>query len=144
MGLDMWLSKKYFIWSEDRKKIKITGLKVPVNPEKLQYVEEEVIIWRKSNQIHNWFVKNCQKGEDNCAIYFVPIEKLKELLKLIEYVLKNRNEAEELLPTQSGFFFGSEDYDEYYWGDLEETRVKLTELLAKDNTNWEFYYQSSW
>lgn len=37
--------------------------------------------------------------------------------------------AQELLPTQSGFFFGSTDYDQWYWWDLEYTVEKLGKLL---------------
>ena len=35
--------------------------------------------WRKSNQIHKWFVDNVQGGEDDCGDYYVSHEKLKEL-----------------------------------------------------------------
>jgi hypothetical protein len=39
--------------------------------------------------------------------------------------------AKELLPTQAGFFFGSTDYDEYYYEDLVYTR----DLLDKENAS---------
>ena len=29
----------------------------------------EIGYWRKSNQIHKWFVDNIQEGVDNCATY---------------------------------------------------------------------------
>ena len=53
--------------------------------------------------------------------------------------------AEELLPTQSGFFFGSTDVDEWYWGDIEHT-IKTLESALNDRAldNWDFEYQSSW
>jgi hypothetical protein len=31
----------------------------------------ELAYWRKANQIHNWFVKNVQNGQDNCMPYEV-------------------------------------------------------------------------
>jgi hypothetical protein len=52
--------------------------------------------------------------------------------------------AEELLPTQSGFFFGSTDYDHGYLQDLEDTIEILETVLSEDNDMSDFYYQSSW
>jgi hypothetical protein len=51
--------------------------------------------------------------------------------------------ARALLPTQEGFFFGSTDYDEGYYTDLEHTRDVLTNALAETDDG-SFYYQSSW
>jgi hypothetical protein len=51
--------------------------------------------------------------------------------------------ASALLPTQSGFFFGGTDYDQYYYEDLVFTRDTLTRVLAEPDDG-EFYYQSSW
>lgn len=60
-------------------------------------------------------------------------------------VLTNTATAEELLPTQSGFFFGSTDYDEYYMADIEETIEILTKVLAEtDFDNEMIVYHSSW
>ena len=38
--------------------------------------------WRKANQIHKWFVDNCQEGDDNCQRHYVSRENLEELLEL--------------------------------------------------------------
>jgi hypothetical protein len=51
--------------------------------------------------------------------------------------------AEEQLPTQEGFFFGSTAYDEYYVADLEHT-VQLCNRALSMPEGWEFEYQSSW
>jgi len=53
--------------------------------------------------------------------------------------------AEQLLPTQEGFFFGGAEYDEFYLGDVEETVEKLNRILDDGSLqNCDFYYQSSW
>lgn len=57
-------------------------------------------------------------------------------------IVKDASVAEELLPAQSGFFFGSTDYDQYYIQDLEYTKGILTEVLAEEGKD--FTYQSSW
>jgi hypothetical protein len=68
---------------------------------------------------------------------------LEELRGLCREVLADHDRAEELLPTQSGFFFGETAYDEYYFEDLEHTEKELTRLLEM-NTDDGFYYHSSW
>jgi hypothetical protein len=59
-------------------------------------------------------------------------------------IIENSSVAEELLPSTSGFFFGSTEYNEWYVKDLEYTEKVLTEILAEDDPNGEFYYSSSW
>jgi hypothetical protein len=58
--------------------------------------------------------------------------------------IKDPTVAKELLPTSEGFFFGSTDYDEYYYNDLKETSEGIDKLLAEIPETWEFYYSSSW
>jgi hypothetical protein len=90
-------------------------------------------------------VENVQDNTDNCAAYQVSQEDLINLLSFVDEVLADNNKADELLPTQEGFFFGSVEYDEYYIDDLSGTRSVLTTLL--DNIDWEketVVYQSSW
>ena len=60
-------------------------------------------------------------------------------------VIANPNVCAAMLPTQSGFFFGSTNYDEYYIQDLETTIKIITEVL--EQTNWDvetIAYSSSW
>jgi hypothetical protein len=106
-------------------------------------IDLKVGYWRKANQVHQWFVNNVQGGEDNCAEYYVDRDKLEELRELCELALNEKNKAEELLPTQSGFFFGSTEIDEWYWQDINSTIEIIDKCLKMDDT-WSFKYQSSW
>lgn len=99
--------------------------------------------WRKVNAIHQWFVDNCQNGEDDCRDAYVSREKLEELLGVVKEVLADHSKADELLPTQEGCFFGSTEYDEYYFQDLETTKKILKNALSMPK-EWDFGYQSSW
>lgn len=49
--------------------------------------------------------------------------------------------AKELLPTEEGFFFGSQDYNEWYLDDIKETVKMLEKALEKGG---DFYYSASW
>lgn len=61
------------------------------------------------------------------------------------YVIEDPSVAEDLLPTTSGFFFGSTDYDQWYMQDIDYTVEKLTAILKDDDfDNWMFAYSSSW
>jgi hypothetical protein len=51
--------------------------------------------------------------------------------------------ANALLPTQEGFFFGGNEYDQYYYEDLEYTRETLAKVLEEPDDG-SFYYDSSW
>ena len=154
MGLDMYLSKKTYVqnWShmapEQRHSVtvKCGGVDVPhIKPERVSYIEEQIHSWRKSNQIHRWFVDNVQGGLDNCEEYFVSRDNLKELLQDCRRALENRESASDILPTAEGFFFGSTEYDEFYFQDIEETAEMLEKLLEEEPENeCDFYYQSSW
>ena len=106
-------------------------------------VEIKVGYWRKSNQIHQYFVDNCQGGEDDCRESYVDRDKLVELLDLCKQVLVDHSKAEDLLPSQSGFFFGNTEYNEWYYSDLSDT-VEILENALKMGDDWSFYYQSSW
>jgi hypothetical protein len=156
MGLDMYLSKKTYVkqWEhkgEDNYQVEVTQKGEPVShikSERISYIEEEVGYWRKSNQIHNWFVQNVQNGIDNCGTYFVGKEQLEELLQLCKQILANNQLAEELLPSASGFFFGSTEYDEWYFNDLTHTVQIIESLLSEQNErgyiDGDIYYHSSW
>ena len=151
MGLDMYLYKKSWVNSSEwvkpeyREEITMTRGGNNVDTSKVKYIIEEVGYWRKANAIHRWFVENVQEGEDDCGEYRVTAKDLKSLLMDCENALCDSELREQVLPTQSGFFFGSTDYDEYYEEDLRNTIEILTEILAeKDAEHSEFFYSSSW
>ena len=158
MGLDMYLTAEKYIsgYSERTKRdIALEGLEgdhPPTTEGTSVTISLDLACWRKANQIHNWFVERAQAGEDDCQKHFVELDDLKELVTLCEGLLVNRSaeHAEEELPTQAGFFFGSTEYDDGYWDDLEDTVAQLRPVVdwfdADENRRfqWEIKYQSSW
>lgn len=106
-------------------------------------IEIEAGYWRKANHIHKWFVDHVQDGEDDCGTYSVNREQLTELLELCQRVLGFRYLANELLPTQEGFFFGATSYDDGYYQDIEHT-IQVLEDALKLPESWNFQYHASW
>ena len=151
---------------------------IKVNLKRVTYIEEQMGYWRKANQIHNYFVANIQEGKDDCGDYDLSIEivfdlldrckKVKESLSnskthfvkvknrwnsegdtfIDVEVFSNTDLAQELLPTESGFFFGGTEYNKYYLETISNTINILEEiLLENDNPEYlkeEHYYSSSW
>lgn len=106
-------------------------------------VEVTVAYWRKQNAIHKWFVLNCQDGEDDCRQSYVGRQRLEELRDTCREVLADKSKADELLPTEDGFFFGGTEYEEWYFNGLAYTAERIEKLLTMPD-DWDFYYQSSW
>ena len=175
MGLDMYLQAKKYTskYTEENLNEKIWEL---IGIEKGDNLGSAEIIleagyWRKSNQIHNWFIENCGNGDHDCREMEVSREQLKELKAVCEKVIKilseqtrkkvmlkdrfsekefehdiyeDTEEIEELLPTRSGFFFGGTEYDEYYLNDMETTIEIINKCMKDFDESWNFEYHSSW
>lgn len=149
MGLDMYLSAKRYTGKyhnpELAKAIRdALGITFTTNNLDTTEVKLEAAYWRKANQIHKWFVDNVQEGEDDCGHYYVSREKLGELRALCMRIQGNHELASQLLPSQAGFFFGSVDYDEGYFRDIEDTIAQINACLEAFNEDWNFEYHSSW
>ena len=107
--------------------------------------KEEVIYWRKANQIRQWFVENCDYPVDgNCEWAEVTKENLETLIEDCQNVLDRKVEASEVLPTSSGFFFGSTSYDEYYLENLRHTIECATRVLETTDFDTEVLYYTDW
>ena len=104
--------------------------------------DEEVMYWRKANQIRGWLVShNIIEDDDNCVERPVSNDNLKSLIEDCKAVLNDHSLAEKLLPCTSGFFFGSDEFDEWYYEQLQETVDKLEPLVS---TGEDFTYEDWW
>ncbi len=149
MGLDMYLTADRFTckYTREKENAELFKLLKKFNPnlpssDNLRSIEVSVEIgyWRKANAIHAWFVRHCQEGKDECQKTYVPKEKLQELLETCRESLKNKKV---ILEPQDGFFFGSTEINEYYWGDIKRT-VKIISKALEIGDGWDIYYRSSW
>ncbi len=126
MGLDMYLLK--------------TEKGAPV-----YWGKGEIGYWRQFNALHAWFVRTVQNGVDDCGNYPVTKANLEETLAIVREICMDRYKAERLLPTKSGFWFGSTAYDERYFFHLLDTIEILNRILNETDFETEdVYYHSSW
>lgn len=148
----MYLTKKFYIGAEYKHRnvnaqvnITVDGVQVPIDAGKISEISERAGYWRKANAIHKWFVDNVQGGNDDCGDYEVSEEQLQTLLDTCKKVLADKTQAEQLLPTKSGFFFGGTDIDEWYFKDVENTITILESALSTPKDSYpSFEYTSSW
>lgn len=96
MGLDMYLTKRTYVkrWNHTKDEfqfdVRVSRGGKPykgISPSKISYIIEEVMYWRKANQIHTWFVENVQGGTDECQESYVDREQLDQLIEDIDTVL---------------------------------------------------------
>ena len=148
MGLDMYFKAERYVYSYE-KDVTLSEYVANNFPECEGLRTTGVVVmvhqWRKANAIHKWFVDNVQDGEDDCGKYSVSMEHIKKLWATCVAVLEEKTLAVELLPTENGFFFGSTDYDDWYWEDVSATKAMCERILNNASwNNWEFTYQASW
>lgn len=151
MGLDMYLYGKRYLGMDDEQSKAVASLFPELGrlPNRYDHgpvkeVSVEVGYWRKANAIHDWFVKHVQEGVDDCKSYYVDREHLEELKQTCEKVLADPSLANSLLPTASGFFFGSTEYDDWYFENVKDTVAIVDHALALLDDRWDMEYQSSW
>lgn len=162
MGLDMYLIKR----KKEKKKL---------TDDELWGFDNELIYWRKSNEVHNYLCSMGEKIEDERSykiskeVLQVLLDKCNEILDkvIIEKgkvkngqtfkngkwediledgeIIVNVDEISKILPTTSGFFFGSTEYDQYYLEDIKYTKERLENIINTiDFDNEDVYYLASW
>ena len=111
--------------------------------------------FRKVNFLFAYFQNNGKMIDEYYA--FVDKEDVEDIISKCERILaaKKGNEwlgerktveeyAASLLPTQSGFFFGSTDYDEYYFSDVKNCLREMKQYLKLFKGEGTGYVVFSW
>ena len=100
------------------------------------YYAQDDAYFRKVNFIYRYF-GNRLDDEEAC---FVTKADLTDLIDRCEKVLADHDKAAELLPTTSGFFFGSTDYDNWYFGDVKDALKQFKKLLKGFDEDTDIIY----
>lgn len=155
MGLDMYLTKRHYVKNWDHMKPeelhqitvkKNNKVAKHINPKKISNIIEDVAYWRKANAIHDWFVKNCQEGNDDCKEYWVTRLQLQELYdacvlvrdsaKLVEGKIQNGYTYNENMEKQPIMVDGKYIVDP----SVAEELLPTTEGFFFGSTDYDQYY----
>ena len=128
MGLDMYLSRRISLFGRDCN-VSVKGTDIIFGESDSLSIKQEIGYWRKANAIHGWMVRNVQNGVDDNTGFELTPEKALQLLSLCNQVLDEPSRAHELLPTQSGFLFGNNEYNDLYIKHIRDTVLILTDAL---------------
>jgi hypothetical protein len=99
------------------------------------YIEKvsrkELAYFRKVNFLIPFFEGFFNTEIENLEDLELTKESVEELRDRCERVLNDRTLAKDLLPTQGGFFFGSINYDKYYYDDVVDVLDNCNALLQE-------------
>lgn len=121
MGLDIYFHKVKNVRNSVDEKVDINELYT-------RCYEDADAYFRKANFIYHYF--NNKLENEMCE---VTKSDLDDLISRCDNVLADHTKAEELLPTQEGFFFGSTEYNEWYFQQIEDCRNELARLKKNFN-----------
>lgn len=100
------------------------GLDISFN----RHSSSEVGYFRKVNFLVQFFENKGLNVEEQKPLIIYK-EDAEELLLKCEQVLKDKSKGPELLPTREGFFFGSTDYNDYYYDSVLEVSKFIKDKL---------------
>lgn len=140
MGLDIWFIKTQ---KRERPLESYDELRKDLNND----IAEDVAYFRKVNFIMGQF-----DFDENLVFAHAPLEKINQLREKCNDVLTRYRThpddwvsfAHDTLPTTSGFFFGSTDYNKSYIGDVEEVLNEIVNILSQVDFELEDLYVHAW
>lgn len=118
--------------------------------------DNEVGYFRKCNMLRSWMIMNAgYPAGGNCIDHPVSKETLEKLVVDCDKVLavknekastnKARNVCVQTMPTQSGFLFGSTEYDERYFNDVKNIKDTVQSIINSiDFEKEEIVYHEWW
>lgn len=100
----------------------------------------EDVYFRKVNFVYAFFSN--EMVNESCIVDKTRIGQLKDACEDVLAHKGNVEYAQSVLPTQGGFFFGSTDYDDWYWHDVKDCLTKIKRLYKSmgedDFVLWDF------
>ena len=105
--------------------------------------DEEIYTWRKFNALQNYMEINFGKGTDiNCKDIELGREDVRNLLSILIQVSDDHSLAEKLFPNTTGFFYGSQEYDESYFDEVDRS-IETFRTALKESSGHKIIY-SCW
>lgn len=136
------LIEPYIYYNSERTRLiesRLERLEKCVNDIIESFVEHEDMYYRKVNCLYAYFADRLD--HEQCLVTKADVE---DIIDRASKVLLAHNEetSAELLPTQSGFFFGSTEYNEWYYDDIADVHKQFTKYLedwTDDTIGWVYF-----
>lgn len=100
----------------------------------------EDVYFRKVNFVYAFFSN--EMVNESCIVDKTRIGQLKDACEDVLAHKGDEDYAQSVLPTQGGFFFGSTNYDDWYWHDVKDCLTKIKRLYKSmgedDFVLWDF------
>lgn len=103
------------------------------------FINHEDMYYRKVNCLYAYFADRLD--HEQCLVTKADVE---DIIDRASKVLLAHDEetSAELLPTQGGFFFGSTEYNEWYYDDIADVYKQFTKYLedwTDDTIGWVYF-----
>lgn len=114
-----------------------------ISDEEYGAIEE---LWRGRKENHIRAAIEYLSGENaiNCGYVFLSKPVVERLTERLAEVSQEHSLAATVLPTQDGFFFGSTQYDEYYFADIERELEAFRTILKEWDESKSYAYWEWW
>ena len=155
MGLDIFFHKRTYNQHNPNEPISIDE-----DGEKHYEEMPEIAYFRKVNFLMSFFdyYEKCEDEgnmEGDCCYVPISEDEISALIDACSETIKRRKEIEKAvkegididdLPLQpeSGFFFGSTDYDEWFFEDVKEVKKKFKAILSDLKDDEEVFMYAWW
>jgi hypothetical protein len=105
---------------------------------------EEVWTGRKENHLQRAIEQMKGQSAVNCGYLFLNRLDIALLVRSLRMVHDNHDLASAVLPTQSGFFYGSTEYDEWYFDDIKRELEDFEQILRDWDESAAYAYWAWW
>ncbi|AOM42863.1 hypothetical protein [Xenorhabdus hominickii] len=104
--------------------------------------KSEVGYFRKVNSLFAW-IESHVESIGNCKPILISQDVLQKLASDLDKLIPAN--CDELFPSRRGFFFGSDEYDECYWLDVEDVKNWVKGMLNDfDFESQNLYFWAWW
>ena len=103
----------------------------------VELVYDELAYYRKVNFLYRYF---SDYMDANGIMAVVDKYAIEDIIECCKEVLADNSKAEELLPTVNGFFFGSTEYDKYYFKEVAQVLKDFEKILQEYDMENYFYF----
>lgn len=157
-------------YPEDLQKIGLKHIKDNFLSKQTRY---QIGYWRKFNALQTFFQNRVESDYELCHGIYVHEDTIKELISTFNKILKDiktceteetqyctgwcngektydtknvykSQVAQELLPPGEGFFYGSQEIDEWYVEDIKYSLKLFKEALKLIELGYDIIYEASW